>query len=139
MSQRRLLSGFKSLPKKNKTQVKAYDQLTAPEYQLGFKKPETGVLEVETGRIIGDKKEIKIIESDEAYRARLNDARKLGVVGQYLPLLPLFVVMIIIYAYIFVFDAKSNPPAAFEAVYQNRKNKEDYVITVFPLQRAINE
>ena len=127
MSQRRLLSGFKSLPKtKPKTQVKTYDKLTAPEYQLGFKKPDHGILEVETGRIIGGKKEIKIIESDAAYRSRIQDARKLGLVGQYLPMLPFFVVMIIIYAYIFVFDANTAPPPAFEAVYQNRKS--DYVI-----------
>merc|ERR1712189_85437 len=103
--QKRLLSGFKSLPKTKKpTQIKAYDQLTAPDYQMGFKKPETGVLEVETGRIIGGKKEVKIIESDEAMRARLKDASQLNTVRQYLPLMP-FVAFIILYIYIFLFDA----------------------------------
>ena len=122
--QRRFLSGFKSLPKQKKptaTGLKKYDQLTAPEYQLGFKKPESGILEVETGRIIGGKKEVKIIESDEAMRARLKDASQLNTVRQYLPLMPFVVAFIILYIYIFLFDASNEPPQGFQGVYEKRK------------------
>ena len=122
--QRRLLSGFKSLPKtKKSTQIKAYDQLTAPDYQMGFKKPETGVLEVETGRIIGGKKEIKIIESDEAYRARIKDARQLNTVKNWLPMMPIPLLGIVLYIYVYLVDAKNEPPAAFEAEYRKRKEE----------------
>ena len=122
--QRRLLSGFKSLPKTKKTtQIKTYDQLTAPDYQMGFKKPETGVLEVETGLIIGGKKEIKIIESDEAYRARIKDARQLSTVKNWLPMMPIPLLGIILYIYVYLVDSKNQPPSAFEAEYRKRKEE----------------
>ena len=134
---RRFLSGFKSLPKQKKqpdTSIKKYDQLTAPEYQLGFKKPESGILEVETGRIIGGKKEVKVIESDQAYRARLKDARQLNIVRQYLPLMPFVVLFIIFYIYIFLFDATNEPPQGFQGVYQKRK-KDNWVTNSAPFSK----
>ena len=52
---RRTLSGYKKLtPTNNTSQLSKVpiEQLKAPEYQMGIKKPDTGILEVETGRII---------------------------------------------------------------------------------------
>ena len=45
---------------------------------MGHKKPETGILEVETGCVIAGRKEVKNIESDEAYRSRIAEHKELS-------------------------------------------------------------
>ena len=62
---RRFLSGYQKAPKTPQNLPSKSKLIKAPRFQMGFEKPESGILEVETGRIVAGKKEIKIIESDE--------------------------------------------------------------------------
>ena len=72
---RRLLSGYQKPPKPKNQKNKI---IRAPKKQMGIPKPETGIIEIETGRIVAGRKEVKIIESDEAYRARKKDIKGPG-------------------------------------------------------------
>ena len=69
------MSGYQKPPKATNQSKKL---VRAPKKQMGIPKPEKGIIEVETGRIVAGRKEIKIIESDEAYRARLKDIKGQG-------------------------------------------------------------
>lgn len=108
---RRALSGYQGPPAKPKSNQKLV--IRAPSVQLGIKKPATGTIEVETGRVVAGRKEIKIIESDEAYRVRLEEIEGLQKFEFYQSLTPVFIILLILFGYIFVYDFNHQPPAAF--------------------------
>lgn len=120
----RRLSGFKKLPAGSTaipTKLAKIEEMNAPDYQLGIKKPESGILEVKTGRVIAGKEEIKIIESDEAFQARMIEARQLKTAKSYYIFLPMIVTFFILYVYLYFSDGKNEPPPAFRA-YWERQN-----------------
>ena len=120
----RKLSGFKKLPAGSTTiptKLAKIDELKAPDYQLGIKKPETGILEVKTGRVVAGKEEVKIIESDEAFQARMLEARQLKTAKSYYIFLPMFIAFFILYVYLYFSDGKNEPPPAYKA-YWERQN-----------------
>ena len=91
---------------------------------MGFAKPETGVLEVETGRIIGGRKEIKIIESDEAYLARIEEHKKLDKFEFISMLTPLILILICLYLFIFWFDYNCQPHQSFIIKWEKENDKK---------------
>ena len=57
----RYLSGYSGPPAKPKNTKNSNSPLVAPAYQMGHKKPETGILEVETGRVIDRDLHVKLL------------------------------------------------------------------------------
>ena len=120
----RRLSGFKKLPAGSttiSTKLAKVDEMKAPDYQMGIKKPESGILEVKTGRVVAGKEEIKIIESDEAFQARMLEARQLKTAKSFYIFLPMIVTFFILYVYLYFSDGKNEPPPAFRS-YWERQN-----------------
>merc|ERR1711970_1240543 len=98
----RRLSGYSKKPagysSKGLTKI---NTLKAPASKFGIPKPEKGVLEVETGRDFFGKKEIAIIESDEAMQVRIKDMRRISRINSLYSFTPIIIVIIILNSYIY--------------------------------------
>ena len=119
----RFLSGYSGPPAKPKNLKTKKSELVAPAYQMGHKKPETGILEVETGRVIAGRKEVKIIESDEAYRSRIAEHKGLAKFESVRSYTPIFIILLLTLGYCISYDHFTEPPSAW--VRKWYRNKQD--------------
>jgi len=119
----RHLSGFQKAPQPPKGGETRLAKRSAPKVQLGYEKPETGILEVETGRIVAGRKEIKIIESDEAYQSRMAELEGLHRFKAFQTLTPVFLIILSIFAYIYWFDQRTQPHERFIRKWKRENEK----------------
>ena len=137
----RRLSGYSKKPSgytsKGLTKI---ETLKAPASKFGIPKPgmllskykritrtslEKGVLEVETGREFFGKKEIAIIESDQAMQVRIKDTRRMNRIQTLYNLTPIICIIILLNGYIYYLINYDDVPELFKKVYYKRLEEKE--------------